>query len=994
MNIVNRIFWIGFLFIILLFGCVTKKKKGQTSKAGKFYHNTTSYYNGYWNATELLRLNMINMKSANVEDYNTILEVEDFVNLPNPKMVDADMNKAIEKVTVVYNIHEPGDWIDDCYVLMAKAQYYKQDYETAETTLQYFQEVFNPKNPYGKNYFKSPLNKKKLKKLKEKQKKEEKALKAKAKKEKEENKKEEAKSKEKTKKQKAKEKEKAKKQRAKEREKAKKNKTKLPAPQIKVETNEQKVEDQPKTNQIKAETEEQTIKKEEKVKVEKDKTAYNEGLLWLAKTHIKRQNYFSAEFLLNKLDKTTNLNKKVKRELPGTFASLYIKQKKYPEAIYYLKEAIKKARQKDLKARYAFIIGQLHEKNNDYAGALDFYKMAKKKSRNEKMILMANMAMVTNSMLAGIDNKAETIKTLEKLLKEDKYADQKHVIYYAMAKIELADANLEGAIPYFQESLNNNTSDDKLRSDVYYIIATALFEKEKYYEAKLYYDSTKTVMNKIDKRYFEVETRAKNLVDIAKNIEIINHQDTLLYLSELTGDAQKKELLEYAKRRETGKTPAKEKKATGININATKPDIKASKFTENFGTSSFFAYNKESKEKGIDAFQKKWGRNIQLQDNWRISSKTKEIRGATEEKREAVLSENQKQKEQEESQEFKNLIKELPQSPVQKKETQEKLVDAMFELGKLYRNVLEKYKNSIEVLEKMHTRFGPTKHELESYYYLVLNYRDVNNKEKAEEYSAKLIRKYPESSYAKILSDPDYIASLNKEASKIDTYYEETYKLFSKGNYKITQERIKSLKVQFGEENKYSARLALMNAMCLGNIEGKDAYSKALNDVIIAFPNTPEQTKAREILRYLTGDVQAFSTIGEEESSKLYSFDETKPHFVAIVTYGLSEMQFVDAKISISEFNKTHFKVEKLQMTDAMLNKPENAQIVVIKKFNNAKEAMTYYNKVLKLQSEFIKVSANYEVFPISQQNYLKMLGQYSSKAYRFFFEKNYKDIK
>lgn len=42
-------------------------------------------------------------------------------------------------------------------------------------------------------------------------------------------------------------------------------------------------------------------------------------------------------------------------------------------------------------------------------------------------------------------------------------------------------------------------------------------------------------------------------------------------------------------------------------------------------------------------------------------------------------------------------------------------------------------------------------------------------------------------------------------------------------------------------------------------------------------------------------------------------------------------MQFVDAKISISEFNKTHFKVEKLQMTDAMLNKPENAQIVVIK---------------------------------------------------------------
>lgn len=179
----------------------------------------------------------------------------------------------------------------------------------------------------------------------------------------------------------------------------------------------------------------------------------------------------------------------------------------------------------------------------------------------------------------------------------------------------------------------------------------------------------------------------------------------------------------------------------------------------------------------------------------------------------------------------------------------------------------------------MHTRFGPTKHELESYYYLVLNYRDVNNKEKAEEYSAKLIRKYPESSYAKILSDPDYIASLNKEASKIDTYYEETYKLFSKGNYKITQERIKSLKVQFGEENKYSARLALMNAMCLGNIEGKDAYSKALNDVIIAFPNTPEQTKAREILRYLTGDVQHFLRL-VKKSHQNYTLSTKQSHIL------------------------------------------------------------------------------------------------------------------
>jgi len=114
---------------------------------GKAYQNTTAYYNGYWNAKEILRESMITLRLANVDDYNKILEVEDFVSVDNPKMVKAEMDKIIEKVTTVAQLHEPSDWVDDCYVMMAKAQYLKQEYETAEETLQYFQEDFNPSNP-------------------------------------------------------------------------------------------------------------------------------------------------------------------------------------------------------------------------------------------------------------------------------------------------------------------------------------------------------------------------------------------------------------------------------------------------------------------------------------------------------------------------------------------------------------------------------------------------------------------------------------------------------------------------------------------------------------------------------------------------------------------------------------------------------------------------------------------------------------------------------
>ena len=150
----NKLIYIVTVLLIttVAISCVTKKKKSETSKFGKFYQNTTAYYNGYWNSKEILKESMKTLRLANVDDYNQILAVEDYVSLDNPKMVKAEMDKIIEKVTTVAQLHEPSDWVDDCYVMMAKAQYLKQEYETTEETLEYFQEDFNPANPYGRNY--------------------------------------------------------------------------------------------------------------------------------------------------------------------------------------------------------------------------------------------------------------------------------------------------------------------------------------------------------------------------------------------------------------------------------------------------------------------------------------------------------------------------------------------------------------------------------------------------------------------------------------------------------------------------------------------------------------------------------------------------------------------------------------------------------------------------------------------------------------------------
>src|SRR5690606_6988517 len=239
---------------------------------------------------------------------------------------------------------------------------------------------FNPKNPYGRNYYKSTLNKKKLKKLQEKQKKEEKKLREKEKEAKADAREDVKKQKEKERKERAKQKEKERKQRAKERERARKNKAKISGKKTST-IKEEQPKSEPVAKEAKKqqpdkpveEQEEITEKKKEEPKKEKDETAYNEGLLWLAKTYIKRQNYFTAEYLLNKLEATRTINKNVAKELPSSFASIYIKQKNYPAAIQSLEEAIRQTKDKERKARYLYIMGQLQEQEGNYAKAFQRY---------------------------------------------------------------------------------------------------------------------------------------------------------------------------------------------------------------------------------------------------------------------------------------------------------------------------------------------------------------------------------------------------------------------------------------------------------------------------------------------------------------------------------------------------------------------------------------------------------------------------------------------
>ncbi|MBK7008594.1 MAG: hypothetical protein IPH36_08165 [Saprospiraceae bacterium] len=341
-----------------------QKAKNEVSKVGKFYHNVTSEYNGYFNANELYEASLLTLREKNNDNYSKILDVYDYLAVPDPKIVNADLDKAIEKLTRVAAIHEPGDWVDNCYVLMAKAQYLKQDYERALETLEYFEEDFNPVNPYGRNFQKKKVSSKQKKAASEAKREEEKKKREEAKEVVTKDREEEKKAKEEAKKDLKKKREEEKKARDKQREQEKKEREKQKKrgkrtaktkPEVKTDslTNQPVNKTAPKEpSNVNKPAEQPTVKKTEEEVVEapetapqakkdkKDNTSYSEGLVWLAKTYTRTEQYSNAEFLLKNLEKTPGIKEAVLDEINPAMADLMIKQKEYETALDYLDKAI------------------------------------------------------------------------------------------------------------------------------------------------------------------------------------------------------------------------------------------------------------------------------------------------------------------------------------------------------------------------------------------------------------------------------------------------------------------------------------------------------------------------------------------------------------------------------------------------------------------------------------------------------------------------------
>lgn len=131
---------LGILAVILLASCSTKKNKWNR----RVYHNLTSHYNVWWNGDQSVKEGEKNLKEAVKDDYTAILPVFNYGTKENALSLNSDMDRAIEKASISIQRHsmrfggkEYVNWIDDSYLIMGQANFYKQEFIPARRTFDY-----------------------------------------------------------------------------------------------------------------------------------------------------------------------------------------------------------------------------------------------------------------------------------------------------------------------------------------------------------------------------------------------------------------------------------------------------------------------------------------------------------------------------------------------------------------------------------------------------------------------------------------------------------------------------------------------------------------------------------------------------------------------------------------------------------------------------------------------------------------------------------------
>ncbi len=614
---------------------------------------------------------------------------------------------------------------------------------------------------------------------------------------------------------------------------------------------------------------------------------YIMALNWKARSQMELNNMSKADLILDTMLRAADLLKKDLAEPLATTAQMRIYQKRNKEAMLLLESAIKATSETHQRIRWRYILAQLQEKENNLQDAyLNFTKVEKSNAPFE-MYFHANLNRIKLKALLG-GEKLNKEQQLLALLKDDKNSDYIDQIYYQVGELFSAEGEYIKAEENYKKSIKNSTRNQTQKALSYLKIADLNFKQfNNYIKAKLYYDSTAMILPKNFPDYDNIVKKAHNLQYLTDRYTIISTEDTLQTIAKLPVSEQEAKIKAWL-------TPMVKLTNIGSTSNGStfvnNPDFpgqpsSASLLTSTTSVGNTFYFNNTSAvSNGFGEFKKRWG-NRPLEDNWRQS-----IRSAAQENNQVLAGGNVANGiqtstntnapiSQDQSTLEKKYLESLPINSDLVAKSNQKIIDAYFEIASFYQQELNDKAEANKVYVELLKRFPENNHLVAVYYSLFLNNQGVNQAE-AEKYKQLVLTKFPNSSFAKTILDPSYSAKLSQLENISINNYNAAFDSYLKKDYASVIKQANDNIAAF-PENDLAPQYAYLKAIAVGRTSKVDALLTEFNSINTLYPNDVIITPlVRDHLKYIEANLDEF----KQRKFALVDFDANEPRFMSQAT--------------------------------------------------------------------------------------------------------------
>mgnify|MGYP005989067977 FL=1 len=571
----------------------------------------------------------------------------------------------------------------------------------------------------------------------------------------------------------------------------------------------------------------------------------SETKIWRAKTNIRLDNeklaIESLKFLLEVEENEEELPDGIREQAHTAMAMAYQKTDTIQKVIKHLTAASKIFKNKEQSARNMFVLGQIYsELNHKDSARVVFNKLAESKKAPYKYRIRANIEMAKNT-----ENDSASIVVLARLKKLIRNSDNRkflNALYYQAGVLEVGRNKIANAIDYFKESIAAKTNSNYQKTYAYEGLGNIAFDQENYVLAGSYYDSVLQVTSKEfdqEKRIRRIRRKNKGLTTLRKYEEVVKNNDSILRLVAMTTDERTVFFENYI---------AKIKKEDEENKQQL---LNAQNFGSSFGGGSsvnnssnkgkWYFYNTQALGFGKSEFQRVWGTRP-LEDNWRLSDRsTITTNGVEETSTESIVNKRYV---------LATYLNEIPTDKTVIATLTEDRNDALYKLGLIYKEQFKNTSLAIKNLERVQKEQTTKELELPISYHLYQVYKSIDDKEKSNRYKAIILNKYPETTFAQIILNPNEKLKEGKKEDAVLEKYKEIYYIFKENKFEEVVKEIDSFLPTISNSN-LIPKFALLKALSIGKYESKEAYKKALQFVAVSYATKEEGVKAKEILNQL-----------------------------------------------------------------------------------------------------------------------------------------------